>query len=82
MGRERKERWGARNIDIDILFYGSNIIDSKELTVPHPRLHLRNFVLLPMCELNPNWVHPVLKKNMQTLLVECTDTLKAKLIIE
>ncbi len=49
-GRERKERWGARTLDIDLLLYGDEVIDLEELTVPHPGLHLRNFVLYPLRE--------------------------------
>ena len=52
-GRERKERWGARTLDIDLLLYGDEVIDLEGLTVPHPGLHLRNFVLYPLHELAP-----------------------------
>ncbi len=82
MGRERKERWGARNIDIDVLFYENKILETKKLTLPHPRLHLRKFVLKPICELQADWVHPVLNKNMKQLLEECKDDLEAKIIEE
>jgi 2-amino-4-hydroxy-6-hydroxymethyldihydropteridine diphosphokinase len=57
-GRERKERWGARTLDVDLLLYGDEIIDLEELTVPHPGLHLRNFVLYPLHEVAPGIVIP------------------------
>lgn len=60
LGRERKERWGARNIDLDLLFYGTEIIDSPGLKVPHPELHRRGFVLIPLAEIAPEQIHPVL----------------------
>lgn len=52
-GRIRKKRWGPRIIDIDILYYGNHVIHSKNLVVPHPRIHLRDFVLIPLKEINP-----------------------------
>ncbi len=68
IGRIQRFRWGPREIDIDILFY-SNLIQKKEnLEVPHPRLHERDFVLLPLIELDPNLVHPILKKTVIELL--------------
>lgn len=64
----------SRAIDIDILFYGSKIINEPNLVIPHPRMAERKFVLLPMCELSRNFVHPVLKKTMWALLAECKDS--------
>ena len=58
MGRLRLEKWGPRNIDLDILSYGNNIINTKELTIPHPELEKRSFVLLPLLEISPTWIHP------------------------
>ena len=58
LGRVRKERWGSRNIDLDILSYGNEIVDNKKLKIPHPEMEKRSFVLLPLLELSPNWVHP------------------------
>ena len=78
MGRIRKERWGARVIDIDLLFYEDKIIENEKLILPHPRLHLRNFVLLPLSELAPNWQHPIFNKDIVTLVKECPDDLEAK----
>jgi 2-amino-4-hydroxy-6-hydroxymethyldihydropteridine diphosphokinase len=80
MGRVRKERWGERNIDIDLLFYENAIIEQPQLIVPHPRLHERNFVLLPLHEICPNWKHPILNKNIAELMADCSDSLAAKII--
>lgn len=82
MGRKREERWGARNIDIDILFYEQQVINTPELIVPHPRLHQRNFVLLPLSEISPNWIHPILNKNIMALVTSCSDELPAKIIVK
>ena len=57
-GRIRRERWGSREIDIDILSYGSRIIDKDDLVIPHPDIQNRSFVLMPMIELSPEWLHP------------------------
>lgn len=68
LGRERQGRNFQRTVDLDILFYGQKIINKPNLIVPHPRLQERLFVLEPMVELMPDWVHPVLKKTMKELL--------------
>ncbi len=68
MGRRRVVPRGPRNIDLDILFYGRHVIDRPELTVPHPRLHERRFVLEPLRELNPELRHPVTKKSVSEML--------------
>lgn len=73
LGRVRYERWGARVIDIDILFYDDLVIDSARLTVPHPRLHERRFTLIPLAEIAPHFSHPLLHKNIEQLLSECVD---------
>src|SRR5512145_2793478 len=74
LGRLRtKERYTSRVIDIDILFFGDTIIDEAELKVPHPRLHERKFVLLPLNEIVPELIHPVLGKTISQLLVSCKD---------
>ena len=57
-GRITRERWGSREIDIDILSYGSKIIDNNDLVIPHPEIQNRSFVLMPMLELSPEWLHP------------------------
>ena len=76
LGRVRLRKWGERTIDIDILFYNNKIINTKELTVPHPLIQKRKFVLVPLSEIAPNYMHPILKKNISTLLSECKDTQK------
>ena len=76
LGRERSDKWGERTIDIDILFYNNKIINTKELTIPHPLVQNRKFVLVPLSEIAPNYMHPILKKNISTLLSECKDTQK------
>jgi 2-amino-4-hydroxy-6-hydroxymethyldihydropteridine diphosphokinase len=69
-GRERRVPKGPRTLDIDILLYGHAIIDSPRLTTPHPRMHLRRFVLEPMAELAPGLRHPVLGRTMAELREE------------
>ncbi|MCJ8209953.1 2-amino-4-hydroxy-6-hydroxymethyldihydropteridine diphosphokinase [Mucilaginibacter sp. RS28] len=78
MGRERKEVWAARTIDIDILFFEKEIIDQDNLIVPHPRLHLRRFTLEPLAEIAPDFVHPVLGKTITELKNELPDSLTVK----
>ncbi|MEJ8757175.1 2-amino-4-hydroxy-6-hydroxymethyldihydropteridine diphosphokinase [Pontibacter sp. H259] len=78
LGRERLEHWGARVIDIDILFYDDLVQQSQRLTIPHPQLHLRRFTLLPLHELAPDLQHPVLNKSITQLLEHCPDALEVK----
>ena len=66
--------YSSRPIDIDLIFYGDAVIDTPMLTIPHPRIHLRRFVLQPMCEIAPCYKHPILNKTLTELLNECTDT--------
>lgn len=68
MGRKPSFRYAPRPIDLDILLWESEVIKTRELTVPHPKLHLREFVLRPLSELNRNLIHPILKKNVGELL--------------
>lgn len=74
MGRERKKKWDSRIIDLDILLFGEEVISEKGLQVPHPLMHLRRFVLVPMVSLAPDLVHPVLGKSMAELLVDSPKT--------
>lgn len=78
MGRKRDEKWGSRIIDIDILFYGSDIINEPNLIVPHPQLHNRRFTLEPLAMLDPNFIHPVLNKS----ILELKNSLKDDLIVK
>jgi 2-amino-4-hydroxy-6-hydroxymethyldihydropteridine diphosphokinase len=73
LGRKETFRWGPRVVDIDILFYGEEVIETEQLKVPHPYIAERDFVLLPMAEIAPGFVHPVLKKDMKTLLGELNE---------
>ena len=63
-----------RTIDLDLLFYAHEKTDTPFLTIPHPRVHLRRFVLVPMNEVAPSYLHPILHKDIRTLLRECKDT--------
>ena len=76
--RVRVARWGARTLDVDILFYGREIIATPTLTVPHPALPYRRFTLLPLAELAPQLLHPQLGQTMAELLAACPDTLPAR----
>ncbi len=67
-------RFGPRILDLDIIFYDDLIINSSDLIVPHPRMHKRRFVLKPICDINPELVHPILKKDMQSLLDSLTNS--------
>lgn len=71
--RERIQKWGARTLDLDLLFYEDYRIHTEELTLPHPRLQDRNFVLVPLAEIAPDWRHPVLGKDIRTLLQQSPD---------
>ncbi len=79
LGRMRdSKKWTARTIDIDILFFDAEIIDTPELKIPHPYIQERKFVLIPLMELASNLMHPISKKTIQALLLECTDNLEVK----
>ncbi len=67
-GRVRKERWGPRVLDLDILFHGDSVIELPGLSVPHPHAHERAFVLQPLCDLNPHLVHPIVRRTVADLL--------------
>src|SRR6186713_1086129 len=78
MGRIRTIKNAPRIIDIDILFFNHEIISAKHLTIPHPEIPNRRFVLVPLNELSPNLKHPVLNKSIHRLLDECSDPLDVK----
>jgi 2-amino-4-hydroxy-6-hydroxymethyldihydropteridine diphosphokinase len=80
MGRQRAVKWGPRIIDIDILLWGSHVIKSQSLTIPHPELPHRRFTLLPLSEIAPNFIHPGENKTILTLLTACTDKLEVEKI--
>ncbi|MEI8225557.1 MAG: 2-amino-4-hydroxy-6-hydroxymethyldihydropteridine diphosphokinase [Bacteroidota bacterium] len=79
LGRVRGEKqYSSRVIDIDILLYEGMVIDEKSLKIPHPMMHERKFVLVPLCEIEPELVHPVLNKSVASLLKTCKDKSNVK----
>ena len=78
MGRRFSEKWKERIIDIDILFYGSEIINLENLEIPHPHLQNRRFVLQPLHDVAPDFIHPILNKSISNLLLDCEDELSVK----
>jgi 2-amino-4-hydroxy-6-hydroxymethyldihydropteridine diphosphokinase len=78
MGRVRTERYGSRTIDIDILFFNSDIIRLPWLTIPHPEVANRRFALVPMDEIAAGYIHPILRKTIHELLTQCPDKLDVK----
>ncbi|HEY7531804.1 MAG TPA: 2-amino-4-hydroxy-6-hydroxymethyldihydropteridine diphosphokinase [Nitrospiraceae bacterium] len=80
LGRDEDNRSGPRTMDLDLLFYGQWVIDEAGLTVPHPRLHQRRFVLMPLSELDPLWMHPTLHRTINQLLAEVKDQAEVRLL--
>ena len=74
LGRKREIPLGPRIIDIDIIYYNDEIINSSTLTIPHPSMAQRKFVLMPLTEIAPNYRHPILLKTNEVLLKECGDS--------
>jgi len=72
LGRVRLERWGPRTLDLDVLAWGNRVINTPRLEIPHPRLHQRGFVLVPFCDLAPQWRHPILGRTARDMLKEIT----------
>ncbi|MEB3216356.1 MAG: 2-amino-4-hydroxy-6-hydroxymethyldihydropteridine diphosphokinase [Nostocales cyanobacterium 94392] len=74
-GRERKEHWGARTLDLDLLLYDDLILNTPTLQIPHPRMIERAFVLVPLAEIAPDWLEPVSKRVIKELVkdVDCSD---------
>ncbi len=74
-GRIREQKNAPRTLDIDILFFNDEMIDTEKLILPHPRLHERNFVLVPLLEIIPDFIHPKLHTTIRELHEKCIDTL-------
>ncbi len=81
-GRQRTEHWGPRTLDIDILLYDDLILDTRDLTVPHPRMKERRFVLAPLSEIAGDVIHPVLKMPISELLIGCPDQSEVAILAE
>jgi len=82
MGRIKKsDQYEARTIDIDILFYGDIQLNTTDLTIPHPKIGDRRFVLVPLNEIAPELIHPVTGLSIQTMLKQCDDSLKVERIV-
>lgn len=91
LGRQRRERWEARTIDMDLLSYNDLVLPDREgwgvtdglddLTLPHPRLHLRRFVLMPLVEIDPTWCHPVIRRTAKEMLDDLAAQVKPEEIV-
>jgi 2-amino-4-hydroxy-6-hydroxymethyldihydropteridine diphosphokinase len=80
--RRREKRWGPRRLDLDLLCQGDRIVRCRDLSLPHPRLHQRRFVLRPLADLAPDWIHPLLGKTVDILLREVDDTARVEPLLE
>lgn len=76
LGRQRNVKWGQRTLDIDILFYGNEVINQPNLTVPHPHMQDRRFALVPLNDIAADVMHPVFNKTVKDLLADCSDPLE------
>ncbi len=74
LGRQKTARWGSRSIDIDLLYVGGCVLHTPHLTLPHPMLAQRRFVLVPLMDVASAWLHPILGLDTRALLDACTDT--------
>lgn len=79
LGRKRTETWGDRTMDIDILYFGDVVIHTPNLTIPHPFIQDRRFVLVPLTEILPDMIHPILGKSNRSLLEECQDPCEVRI---
>lgn len=79
-GRIRDVRWGPRSLDLDLLLFGNEQVNSPQLTLPHPRIQDRKFILIPLVEIAPYTLHPILGKSVKELLALTTDTSTVTLI--
>lgn len=79
LGRKREEHWGDRTMDIDILYFGDQTVETDQLKIPHPFIAQRKFVLVPLAELLPQKIHPVTGMNSLEMLAECDDLSEVKI---
>lgn len=79
LGKKKISKYGPRSIDIDILFIDQLIIEEDNLIVPHPKLHERNFVLIPLAQIAPDFIHPIFNKSVELMLEQCSDQGKVEL---
>ena len=80
VGRKHRSRWGPREVDLDLLIYDQCCINTPDLTVPHPEMHQRSFVLVPFAEIAPDILHPIFGQNIRTLLSNLNDEKTVKLV--
>ncbi len=80
VGRKQRIRWGPREIDLDIIFYDEEVLNTPELTIPHPDFHNRRFVLQPLADIAPDFISPTHRKSVKELLNKCADKTTITLI--
>ncbi|GBU26050.1 2-amino-4-hydroxy-6-hydroxymethyldihydropteridine pyrophosphokinase [Fibrobacteria bacterium R8-3-H12] len=81
MGRQKREKWKEREIDLDLLYYGSEILESEILTIPHPYISQREFVLRPLCDIAPDFTDPVSKLTVKKMLAQTTKSIASPYIL-